>query len=76
MLCVRDIDGDVPLTMLAIVMEMVVKHSDGTRQKYVFPEPPVMAGTTNNRTLVIFSSKGPLFVSGGRMRITPRGIVH
>lgn len=76
LLCVPDLTGDVPLTMLAIVAEMVIKQRDGKRQKFTFKELPVMAGTQDNKTLVIFSDEGPLFVSGGRMRITERGIVH
>jgi len=75
LLCVDDILGDVPLTALAIVIEMLVDGSEG-RQKFVFKEPPVLAGTPDNKTLVIFSDKGPLFVSGAKMRVTERGIVH
>lgn len=75
LLCVDDEMGEVPLTMLACVLEMVVK-TPSKKQKFVFSEPPVMAGTPDNKTLVIFSDAGPLFISGGRMRITERGIVY
>lgn len=76
LLCVRDLDGDVPLTMLAFVSEVTLEFSGGEKQRFHFKNTPVMAGTLDNRTLVVFHDKGPIFISGGAMRITPRGIVN
>lgn len=75
LLCVSNLDGPVPLTLLAVVNEITVEFSGGERQRYYFKNPPILAGTTDNQTLVMFHDDGPLFINGGKMRITPRGIV-
>jgi hypothetical protein len=80
LLCTRDLNGTVALAELAVVQEITVEIEDEdgnvAKQRFAFKQAPLLAGTVDNKTLVLFHSTGPLFINGGRMRITERGIVY
>lgn len=75
-----DIDGDVPLTLLAVVKELVFKDARGEDKRIVFSShSPLMCMTQDAKGLVIFTKLGgvdvPLFVRGGEMHVTSHGII-
>ena len=62
---------------LGYCIELTVIGFDG--QEYEFPigrsRKPRMVCTTDKKTVIVLHSKGPIFINGGSMRVTDRGIV-
>ncbi len=77
LLGVRDLSGDMPLTVLAIVKEFIYTPLGHPRQCVRFADPPLLCTTNDKKTLVILSEeRGAIFVRGGTMHVTERGIVN
>lgn len=75
-----DINGDVPMPMLAVVREFVYEDLHGAKKEMVFTtHMPLLCMTHDAKGLVIFTSmhgtETPLFVRGGEMRVTGHGII-
>ncbi len=70
-----DPDGELPLPILAGVLEITI--NDGVRdQKTKFEShKPLMCCSDDRKTLIIFAKSGPIFIRGGSMVVTERGIV-
>lgn len=69
--------GELSLPMLGMVKELIVMpHDADAKHSLKFKEKPILSCSLDRKTLIIFSeSKGPIFVRGGRMVVTERGIV-
>lgn len=69
----------VALTPLALCDELVVQVPDEPHMTWRFSssdDPPAVCSSMDKKCLVILSKdKGPVFIRGGRMRVTARGIV-
>lgn len=68
-------DDEVMLPMLSKTLELVVEI-EGDKQSRKFKGASPLCCTRDLRTLVIFSSSGPVIVRGGKMVVTERGIVR
>ena len=76
LLRVKSVNGEVPLTFLSYALELTVNYGK-VKKRYRFrSEQPPVCGTPDNKTLVILAKAGPIYVRGGRMSITARGIVN
>lgn len=74
----RDLEGELALPILAKVKTLIISPPDDAPDHYInFRDEPVMCCTADHKTVVIFSeSKGPIFIRGGKMVVTERGIVR
>lgn len=79
-----DLDEEFALPILAGVRQLVVcpvneegPRSNPAQKQYIdFRDPPMLCCSPDLKTLVIFSEeRGPIFVRGGQMVVTERGIV-
>jgi hypothetical protein len=83
-----DLDGEFALPILAGVRQLVVcpldeegprnaRGNPSARKQYLdFEDPPLLCCSPDLKTLVIFSEeRGPIFIRGGQMVVTERGIV-
>lgn len=77
LLGISSLKGPVVLTLIAAVNELVIQQDHGPNVTWRFPrEPPALCSTLDKKGLVILSQdRGPIFIRGGRMRVTARGIV-
>lgn len=63
--------------ILAEVCELSVRLDDTDKIKtFRFKKPPLMLTSADKKTLCILYKKEPLFIRGGRMVVTARGIVN
>lgn len=76
LLGVSNVDGTVPLTLLSYAIELTINYGKHKKRFKFRSEQPPVCGTPDNKTLVILSRDGPIFVRGGKMCITARGIVN
>lgn len=70
------VEGEHALPILGVVRELIFLPT-GAEKKHVlrFRTLPIMCCTTDKKTVVIFAEKtGPIFIHGGKMHITERGI--
>jgi hypothetical protein len=78
LLQVRDLNDEWEMPLLAFVKSITYDDADGERRRLVFGKKgPVMTCSPDKKTLVILASRktGPIFVRGGKMVVTERGIV-
>ncbi len=62
--------------ILAEVCELSLRLLDGGVKTFRFKKPPLMLSTADRKGLCILYRKEPIFIRGGRMRVTERGIVN
>lgn len=74
----RDLEGELALPILGHVKEIIISPSSDDPDHCIrFRDNPIMCCTADHKTVVIFSEKkGPIFIRGGRMVVTERGIVR
>ncbi len=74
---VRSLKAPLALTLIAVVNELVIKRPGAPHLTFRFPhEPAPLCSTLDKQGLVILSrDRGPIFIRGGRMRVTKDGIV-
>lgn len=74
----RDLKGELALPILAHTKELIISPDDAEVDHCIrFSDGPLLCCTTDHLTLVIFSDKkGPIFIRGGKMKVTERGIVR
>lgn len=76
LLRVNDLEKDpVPLPYLAKAVELTISLSDGTGQTLNLVAEPALCCTLDLKTLVICMENDILFINGGKMHVTERGIV-
>ena len=56
-------------------IELTLETPEGGEDEIILRGAPKLCCTPDKKTLVILHSDGPLFIKGGRMRVTNRGIV-
>lgn len=69
----------VALTLIAVVEELVIRREGKPHLTLRFADAdvPPLCATTDARSLVILTKdRGPIFIRGGSMRVTARGIVR
>ena len=69
------LSGVKALAQLAFVEELIYEDVEGDECRLMVGAKAKMASSPDKKTLIILASFGPVFVSGGRMVITSRGIV-
>lgn len=75
LLGVRNLRGELALPVLAFVTSLTYARDNKPHKTLNFKDPPTLVCTADRKTLVIFSKeKGPIFISGGKMVVTERGI--
>lgn len=73
---VRDLKRDpVTLPYLAKAVELTISLNDGTGQTLNLLSEPALCCTLDLKTLVICIKNDILFINGGKMHVTERGIV-
>lgn len=73
----NDLDGELALPVLAFVKELIFVRDDGSKRSLRFRSPPIMSCSEDKKALVILTDNiGPIYVRGGKMHITERGIHH
>jgi len=75
LLCVDSVDDEITLPVLATVQEFSYRGED-RMHTMVFRTPPTLCSTADKLVLVFLREGDPIFVFGGKMRVTRRGIVH
>lgn len=76
LLQVDDLDGTFPLPVLADVKELVLHDGKKERKISFVSHLPLLCCTLDKQGLVIFADNDPMFIRGGTMVVTPRGIVR
>ena len=72
----RHVDDEVMLPMLAKTLELVVEFDEGEDKSRKFKGATPLCCARDLKTLVIFSTDGPVIIRGGKMVVTERGIVR
>lgn len=76
LLSVKDLEKDtIAAPYLAKTLEFTFCAHDGSYKRITFNNSPSLCCTVDKKTLIICSTDGFLFVHGGAMRVTSRGIV-
>lgn len=75
LLKVRDLENDpVVAPVLAQTIELIFTTNDGTPCKVNLLNNPTLCCTLDKKTLIICAKKDLVFISGGKMVVTERGI--
>ncbi len=70
-------NAEASLPILAAVKSLLVRREDGSKRDIRFRSPPMLLSTLDKKGLVILTEDvGPIYVRGGRMIVTARGIHH
>lgn len=74
----RDLEGELALPILGHVKEIIISPPDDAPDHCIrFRDNPIMCCTADHKTVIVFSeTKGPIFIRGGKMVVTERGIVR
>lgn len=76
LLGVRDVNKDpVAAPALANTLELTVSFPDGSGKTLYFKNTPVLCCTSDLKTLIICAKNDIIFIRGGKMHVTERGIV-
>jgi hypothetical protein len=62
--------------ILAEVCELSVRLHEGNVKTFRFKKPPLLLCTPDKKCICILYKKEPIFIRGGRMKVTARGIVN
>lgn len=73
---VETVDDQWSIPVLAYVLELFWTKPDGTKAKKKFKKDTIMTCAEDLQTLCILSEDAPVFIRGGSMEITERGIVR
>jgi hypothetical protein len=77
LLRIRDVnDTESSWPVLGEVCELSLRLADGYVKNFRFKKPPVMTCSADQRCLCILYKREPIFIKGGRMKVTARGIVN
>jgi hypothetical protein len=71
----RTVNDTMSLTVLAYAFQVVVEV-DGEEHEVLFDPPVPMVCGKNKRVLILLDKQGPIFIMGGKMTVTERGIVQ
>jgi len=63
------------LVYLGTALELLYIGLDGDDYEIPLKKGTILACTTDKKTVVILHQNGPIFIKGGNMRVTARGIV-
>lgn len=70
-------DAEASLPILAAVKRITIVRDDGSKHQIRFREPPMLCCSLDKKCLVILTEDvGPIYIRGGRMHVTARGIHH
>jgi hypothetical protein len=75
LLGIKSLDTPVAAPALAKTVELTISLSDGTGQTISFSSYPLLCCTLDKKTLIICAKNDVLFIRGGKMHVTERGIV-
>ena len=72
----RNLTGAKAVAQLAFVEELLYLDADGDETRLIVGKKAIMACSPDRKTVLILASFGPVLISGGKMIVTSRGIVH
>lgn len=69
------VSGELSLPLLGTVKWLLIKTASG-EETLTFPRGTILSCSSDRKTVIILNKGDPLFVRGGKMVVTKRGIVN
>lgn len=76
LLGVKSLNTQIAMPILAVTKEMTIVTTGGKEKRIQLAGAPFLCCSNNRKTLVIFVDDDPIFINGGKMIVTARGIVN